>query len=140
MTTEERKEKIAGLRKHHEATFRAWGVPKAYFCAKTAHIPHGRDGKVIGLFSSELSHGDPVYIEFVDMDYNIVDASRMLYKFPYTPDFATKYEIKKNQYLIPVEELKVVGCGVDISNPTSLYVKRDVNEASITWRCRRTGA
>lgn len=108
MDAGERKIKIAELRKHHEATFKALGVPGAYFAAKHAHVPEHMDYKHIGLYESEAGKGDNVYIEFVAMDYTPSDSRRLLYMWEHDSNYKTKYTVKKEQYMIPVSALKVV--------------------------------
>ena len=104
----ERQNLIAELRKHHEATFTALHIPHAYFAAKYPHVPEGMDEKHIGLYPSECSKGDNIYVECVDMKYKPLDTNRRLYMWKHNPDFATMYKMKKEQYLIPVSELNIV--------------------------------
>lgn len=108
LTSEERKEKVAEMRKYHEATFNALGIPGAYFVCKHPHRPEGMDDKHIGFYESELSKGDNIYLEMVNMNYTPADASRQLYKFEHNPNYAADYKVKKEQFLVPVLELKVV--------------------------------
>lgn len=108
MEKSERQILIAELRKQHETTFATLGIPLAYFAAKYPHVPEGMDEKHIGLYPSECSKGDNIYIECVDMKYKPLDAGRRLYMWKHNPDYATMYKMKKEQYLIPVSELNVV--------------------------------
>lgn len=109
MTPDERKIKIADLRKYHAPSLlRLLGNNSWYFTAKCPHIPEGKDDKHIGLFESEVSVGDDVYIEFVNMDYIPLDQSRTIYKWVHDKDVKQKHCMKKGQYMIPVSELRVV--------------------------------
>jgi len=106
MTKEERQELIKELRKLHETIIPAGG----YYCAKFPHLHDGGDVKVIGLYPSEISKGDDVYVEMVKMDYTPLDSSRRLYVWKHRKDCATIYELneKTGQYLVPVSDLSVV--------------------------------
>ncbi len=110
MDKEERKKLIADLRVYHEPVFKGLGVPAAYFCCKHAHYHDGGNDKVIGLFDSEVSKGDAVFIEFTSMDYKPSDASRRLYKWEHNPNWKDAYKRneKTSQWLIPTSELHVV--------------------------------
>lgn len=108
MTPEERKIKIAELRKLHEPTFLQLGIPGSYFACKFPHTPEGMEGKFVGFYQSEVSKGDDIYLECVTMDYKPLDASRRLYVWRHNPQYRNLYEVKKEQYLIPVSELHVV--------------------------------
>lgn len=109
MNKEERKEKIAELRKYHEGILGT--IKDAYFACKHAHYPDDMpDEKCIGLFASEIGKGDDVYLEFVTMDYTPSDSTRRLYVWRHQSDYVTRYKQNKKtgQYLIPVAELHVV--------------------------------
>lgn len=108
MTTDERKEKVADLRKRHEASFAALNIPDAYFVSKYPHVPEGMMDKHIGLYQSECSRGDDIYIECCDMNYKPLDERRMLYVWKHDSDYAKKYHVKKEQFMIPVSELHFV--------------------------------
>lgn len=117
MTSEERKEKVEELRKYHESTFVALGIPDAYFCSKFPHVPIGMTSKHIGLYESECIKGDDVYIECCDMNYKPLDERRMLYVWKHDTDYKN-YEIKKDQFLCPVAQLHVVDIPIgSYSNP-----------------------
>ncbi len=106
MTTEDRKAKITELRAYHAGNV---VLPATcYFTAKYPHTPEGKDEKCIGLYESEISKGDDIYLELVNMDYTPLDSSRTLYKWEHEKGWSHKYTIKKEQYMIPVSELKVV--------------------------------
>lgn len=110
MDSNERKTKIADLRKFHEGTFAELNLVNPYFAAKYAHaLPGSGDlSKFIGLYESEVSKGDDVYLEFVNMDYSVVSAERALYKWERKPNYKELYEVKKDQFMIPVMELKMI--------------------------------
>lgn len=105
MNPEERKAKIEVLRKHHSAFLDTLKHP--YFTAKYPHTPEGKDGKHIGFYESELSKGDSVYIELCTTEYEPYDRQRTLYVLNHDADFKTKYTVKKDQYMIPVTELRL---------------------------------
>lgn len=108
MDKEVRKEKIAELRKYHEAYLNT--LPSAYFACKHAHYPDQGEEKVIGLFESEVSKGDDIFIEFTNMDYVPADSSRRLYVWKHNPEYKSIYKFndKTKQYLVPTSELHVV--------------------------------
>jgi len=110
MDSNERKTKIGDLRKFHEGTFAELNLVNPYFAAKHAHtLPGSTDqSKYIGLYESEVSKGDDVYLEFVNMDYSVVSAERALYKWERKSNYKELYQVKKDQFMIPVMELKMV--------------------------------
>ena len=124
MSSEERKEKVAELRKYHEPTFKDLGINNAYFVSKYPHIPEGEDSKFIGFYESECSKGDDIYIECCDMLYRPLDQSRMLYVWKHNPNYASIYKVKKEQYLIPVSELHVV-------SPVRINLKEVIDNYSV---------
>ena len=132
MEKETRKQLIADLRKYHEGTLNSLGKPAGYFCCKHGHIPENMDIKCIGLFDSEVSKGDDVFIEFTSMDYKPSDAARRLYKWEHNPHYKDAYNRneKTSQWLIPTSELHVV------SSPTVNKVEgkvyKDVRTAYLT--------
>lgn len=109
MEKEERKGRIAKLRKWHEGTFELLGNPNSYYCCKVAHYAKEGDvEKVVGLFASECQKGDNVYVEFCTHDYTPIDPSRRLYVWEHDAAKLETYEVKKNQFLVPVSDLKPV--------------------------------
>lgn len=132
MEKEERKGRIAKLRKWHEGTFELLGNPNSYYCCKVAH--YAKDGdteKVVGLFASECQKGDNVYVEFCTHDYTPIDPSRRLYVWEHDATKLSTYEIKKNQFLVPVSDLKPV-VTVECKLPIEGKVYSDKSEYVVT--------
>lgn len=91
LSPEERKAKIAELRKKHQHIFDAMGIPDAYFIPKMAYLPKsGVAEKIIAMFPSELK--SDFYTEFVDINYESEDPQRELWKWNFNPQFDTEYE------------------------------------------------
>lgn len=124
MKPEDRKIAIANLRAYHasKVTF----ATDTYFTAKYPHIPDGKDYKHIGLYESEAGKGDDVYIELVTMDYTPLDSSRILYKWVHNPNYKKDYEVKKEQYMVPVSELKVVSSREELKISTVKEIKSTI--------------
>ena len=110
----QKKENYKKLREFHEATFKALGVPDAFFLGKLAYKEKGEqapDEKIVALFASEMTKGD-VYIEFADSENIPQDPDRRLYKWRYNPNYHEEYVSMKSgeslRYLIPVSELILI--------------------------------
>lgn len=114
LTQNDRKMLTAELRVQHEATFKALGVPNAKFIPKVAHLVPGLSGKHMGFFHSELNHGQDVYIELVDLDYNPTEEDRNLYRFRWNPHFETELACsdevpeKRSRWFIPLDKIEEV--------------------------------
>ena len=86
-----KKEKIAALKTKHEPLFEKLGVTNPIFLPKTVF----GTPKVLYLFPSELRHERDIYTEMVDKDYNSEDPDRVLYRWKYQADYATRYQQKE---------------------------------------------
>lgn len=114
LTTDDRKEKVALLRTHHQPVFEALGISKATFIPKMAHFVSGLRGKHMGFFESELNHGNDVYTEMINRAWDSEDSTRTLYKYRNNPHFMDELassEPDKNgnvRYFVPMDELEIV--------------------------------
>ena len=113
-TPQERKDITAELRKKHQPTFDALGIPEAPFIPKMAYVPKELDEVCMGFFENELLQGD-LYTEKVSMSMESEDASRTLYKVLHNPFYKDEYatsppnEITGNvRYYIPLSEMEKV--------------------------------
>ena len=108
MTPEERKSKVAELKKEHK------DIPDdALYIPKMAYRPSGKDELHISFFPSELEKGKDVYTEFVSIDYESEDPKRTLYLWKYNKHWGEEYERIESssgfqRHIIPVAELKVI--------------------------------
>lgn len=111
-TPQERKERTAELRKLHQPTFDALGIPDAVFIPKMAHHVKGLEGIHMGFFESELK--TTVYTEKVSMQLESEDPDRVLYMVRYNPYYETEYAKSKPmsngnyRYFVPVDEMEIV--------------------------------
>jgi len=113
ITPQERKEKIAKLRKEHQSYFNSNGLSKALFIPKMAYRPSGKDELYISFFPSELENECNIYTEFVSIIYESEDLKRTLYLHKYNPHWKNEYELVESKsgfqrHLIPVSELKII--------------------------------
>jgi hypothetical protein len=107
---EDKKIKVANLRKLHQSTFESLGIPEALFIPKCAYRPTGKDELYISFFPSELQRGQDIYTEFVSFAYDSEDPNRVLYKCRFNPQFEHEYERTETKagspmYLVPTAEL-----------------------------------
>ena len=79
-----RKEKVAELRKFQQPVFDALGISDAYYSPKLSYIPKGQNEKHVGFYESELKRGD-IYLEFVDASLTPEDQNRHLYVLKTNP-------------------------------------------------------
>ena len=113
LTTEERKEKVAELRKYHQPYFDSIGKEKARFVGKMlfGDPPYGSK-----FFESELSNPTDLYVEWVTWNYES-EHGRALYKYKYDPDFATKYPKETTErgfdmYIVLLDNFELVKEGI----------------------------
>jgi hypothetical protein len=102
------REKIAEMRKYHEDTLNALGVPMAKFVPKMAYKHNGE--LVISFFQSEMDFQQDIFTEFCSRDYVPEDPERNLYKWKWNPHYKEEYEGTDPstgyiRYLVPVREL-----------------------------------
>lgn len=116
LTAEQKKIKLAELKRFHQTKFDVLGVKDPLFIPKMAYKPTGKDDKVVSFFPSELKKGQDIYTEFVSREYDPEDLpERRLWKWRYNPYWETEYETVQHdaqgnvRYLIPVLELFPVG-------------------------------
>lgn len=108
---EERKAKVAELRKEHQPVFEALGEPDALFYPKLAYRPEGKDDPHMAFFVSELRRGVDIYTEFVGSNCDSEDPDRTLWKWNYNPHWEEEYDNTEGldngplRYLVPVSEL-----------------------------------
>jgi hypothetical protein len=114
MTIEEKKEKIADLRKFHEPAFKAINVEDALYIPRMAYKPSGHNEVIISFFASELKNEKDIYTEFVSKDYQCEDPNRVLWKWKFNPFWTTEYAKSDDpiptaiKYYIPTSELVVI--------------------------------
>lgn len=113
MTPQERKQKVAVLRKQHEDYFQTEGIINAAYIPKMAYRPSGKDDLHVSFFPSELEKNKDIYTEFASIDYESEDPKRTLYLHKYNPHWRDEYEIIESssgfqRHIIPVSELKIV--------------------------------
>lgn len=108
---EERKNKVAELRKKHQTLFDNMGDSEALFFPKLAYRPEGKEERHISFFVSELRRGSDIYTEFVGSNCDSEDPDRTLWKWNYNPHWKEEYDNTEHldngpvRYLIPVSEL-----------------------------------
>ena len=149
MTPEERKQKVADLKRQHEEYFNSNELQDAAYIPKMAYRPPGKDDLHVSFFPSELERNKDIYTEFVSIDYDAEDPKRTLYLHKYNPHWKEEYEMVESssgfqRHIIPVSELKVVSDAVskqgksnifdlddltDLPNPDETYSFRGVVEA-----------
>ena len=114
-----RREKSKQLKAFHQNTLDTIGVPNATVIPKMAFKATGLTEKVIGLFQSEVSKREDLYIEFTDRDLNpeVVDnyPPRALLKWRFNPQYDTEYARSNEdatagdvRFYIPISELIIV--------------------------------
>lgn len=105
-----KKDKIAALRKKHDATFEKLGVVNPIYIPK---VIFGTP-KVFYLFPSELKPERDIYIEMVDKEYNSEDPDRRLYRWKFQVDYNNMYAKKEFKdsgefmSIIPFDELELI--------------------------------
>lgn len=106
----DKRKKILELAKHHKDLFEKENLHSPKFIPRMAY-PH-KNELVIGFYAKEIYGGGDIYIEFCSRDYEPEDASRILWKWIYNPEYATEYEQSEphgvtgdKRFLIPVAEL-----------------------------------
>lgn len=150
MTPEERKQKVADLKKQHDDYFNSNELGDVAYIPKMAYRPPGKDELHISFFPSELERNKDIYTEFVSIDYDTEDPKRTLYLHKYNPHWKEEYELVESnsgfqRHLVPVSELKIVSDAVskqgkntifealediaDLPNPDETYSFRGVVEA-----------
>lgn len=109
MTTQERKDKVAELRKYHEQVLSTLGEKSFYY---PKMVIKRASGDVIGLFTSEVDNGQDMFTEFIDRSWNPSDPERTLWRIKYNPFYKDEYETEgfgdAVRYLYPVAELQKV--------------------------------
>ena len=119
MTPEERKEKVAELRREHQKFFSSHerldkdNLDDALYIPKMAYRPSGKDELYVSFFPSELKKGRDIYTEFVSIDYDSEDPKRTLYMWEHNKHWEEEYELITSsngfeRHIIPVAELKVI--------------------------------
>ena len=108
---EDRRTKMAELRKAHQEYFDKIGISNAKFVPKLAYKPLGKDELFVGYFPNELRGGEDIYTEFTSRDLDIEDPERTLYRWRFNPHWEEEYQKTEPgpsgsfRYLIPVSEL-----------------------------------
>ena len=108
MTPEERKLKVAELRREHKDL-----DTDVLYIPTMAYRPSGKDELYVSFFPSELKKGKDIYTEFVSIDYDSEDPKRTLYMWKYNSHWEEEYELITSsngfeRHIIPVAELKVI--------------------------------
>lgn len=115
MTPQERKEKVAELRKEHEKYFKEKGFADSdvLYIPKMAYRPTGKDELYVSFFPSELKKERDVYTEFVSIEYDSEDSLRTLYLLPYNSNWEKDWEIIESssgfqRHMVPVSDLNII--------------------------------
>tara|TARA_R110002020_G_scaffold335596_1_gene550764 strand:+ start:6273 stop:6791 length:519 start_codon:yes stop_codon:yes gene_type:complete len=115
MTPQERKEKVAELRKEHEEYFKEKGFTYSdvLYIPKMAYRPTGKDELYVSFFPSELKKERDIYTEFVSIDYDSEDSLRTLYLLPYNSNWEKDWEIIESssgfqRHMVPVSDLTII--------------------------------
>lgn len=119
--SESRFAKVQELRKFHQSSFDALGVPDAEFVPKMAYVPKGMEELCIGFFESELSKSVNYFTEFVNKELSPEDPERKLYLFKYNPHWEEEYvQYNNGNYtfrMVPVSELYKVELPTAVESP-----------------------
>jgi hypothetical protein len=112
---EDKRDKLKKLREYHQSALDSLGVPGGVFIPKMAYRPFGKTELHIAFFTSEISKGEDIYIEFANKDLVPDDPERRLYKWRFNPHFDEEYEKTEPhpttghiRYLVPVDELTLI--------------------------------
>ena len=113
LTPDQRKQKVAELKKEHQEYFDSNDLKDALYIPKMAYRPTGKDELHISFFPSEMEKEKNIYTEFVSIDYESEDPKRTLYLHKYNSHWKDEYELVTSnsgfqRHLIPVSELKVI--------------------------------
>lgn len=115
------------------------GLPyKAYFTVKTAYSIKG-EGPFVRVFENELSTTD-MYCEFITLDEQLHHGpNRVLYKLPYNPNFAAKYDLidkKTDVYLVPLKDFVEVSANTKgskyVVTPASKATPKTYSKSPVT--------
>jgi hypothetical protein len=123
--TEDSRDKVAELRKHHELLLDAIGQPDALFQPKLAYIPKGKTEAHVSFFLGDFKKKQDIYIEFASRDLEVEDPSRTLWLWQFNPHWEEEYDTTEPmangqvRYLIPVSELMKVSAPVEKKVATS---------------------
>jgi len=110
----DRKKAISELRKYHQETFDALGIPNAIYIPKMAHYVKGVQGVHMGFFESEMNHDQDIYTEKISINMESEDPDRTLYRIRANPHFREEYftqetiEGKAVKYFVEVEEMEII--------------------------------
>lgn len=113
ITPEEKARKTLELREYHRVTLDAIDHDVMYR-PRRFFVPtkQGKTTPHVIFFPSELKQGKDIYTEMINDMYDSEDATRTLYKWPFSANWDEVYtKVVKGQttyYLIPVTDLKVV--------------------------------
>ena len=113
LTPEQRKKKVAELKKEHQDYFDDNNLKDALYIPKMAYRPTGKDELHVSFFPSEMEKDKDIYTEFVSIDYDSEDPKRTLYLHKHNPHWKEEYELITSssgfvRHIIPVNELKVI--------------------------------
>jgi hypothetical protein len=123
--TEDSRDKVAELRKHHEPLLTAIGKPDALFQPKLSYVPKGKDEAHVSFFLGDFKKKQDIYIEFASRDLEIEDPSRTLWLWKFNPHWEEEYDTTEPmangqvRYLVPVSELLKVSAPVEKKTETS---------------------
>lgn len=108
---QDKKVKIAELRKLHEPVFEALGCEDGLYIPKMAYRPLGKDELHVSFWPSEFQRAQDIFTEFVSRDYDSEDPTRTLYRWNFNPHWEEEYDKSEPsstgafRYLVPVSEL-----------------------------------
>lgn len=112
-------QKLKEVRDYHSELIKNLGIGYTDFNMKTQfRDQYGRI--VVGIFPSEFKKIKGFYFELVDFDLIPSTSDRSVYRVPPSSSFDDEYELSsKGQYLVPLEELKVISSKPVVNNTTT---------------------
>lgn len=109
ISPEERRKRVAELRKFHEPYFEAIGRPDAHFTGK---MRYGFPYHSTKFFEAEINKPETIYVEWTSRDCTPED-NRRLYKYEPNPNYKEEYKSETDDYgkvwyIIPIEKFILV--------------------------------
>ena len=111
-----KKEKLDAIREYHKDLITDLGISVFDFNMKKAFIDNGI--RTVRIFDNEFLKEKGFFFELIDSNLDPVDPERKVYRLAPNPNYEEEYELTpKNQYIVPLEELRVV-------NPASVAISK----------------
>jgi len=102
--------RVQELKRYHTHLFEKENIINPKFIPRMCYPNKGE--LIIGFYPNELNGGLDIYTEFCSRDDVPEDPKRILYKWPFNPEYATEYaqsdphkSTGDKRFLIPIEEL-----------------------------------